>query len=193
VRESLRQLQALGAVHVAQGRGAFVREPRAEQILPQHALELIFASPERAQAVHEARLALELGLTELAVQRATPEDIAALREIAGRAEAVIESSEPRRRERDLLALGLEFHLRLAETARSPVLAQLYALISDPMVRTVARPHERHRDPREDLRYHLAVADALERRDATGAVAAMRAHVEQTTAIVLAQQRATRGG
>ena len=185
VREALRRLEAGGIVQVAQGRGTFVLEPEARQVLPEQALTLLFASPERAQSVHEARLALELGLTELAAARATEDDLRSLRELTDRAAQAIEHPTGTKRERELVELGLAFHLRVAEAARSPVLAQLYALITDPLVRSVERPHARHGNPKEDLAFHIAVTDALARHDAAAAVTAMRTHVERTTAIVLA--------
>jgi GntR family transcriptional repressor for pyruvate dehydrogenase complex len=176
VREGLRRLQTQGLVRVEHGRGAFVLEPQAVQLLPTPVLSLIFASPTRAAEVHEARLALELGLTELAVERATEDDLARLRAVLEQARALIESGDPSAHEQELFELGFDFHLALAAAAHSPLLSNLYELMVEPLHRTVERPHAAAGNPREDLDFHLAIVAAIERGDVPAALKAARDHV-----------------
>jgi GntR family transcriptional repressor for pyruvate dehydrogenase complex len=132
--------------------------------------------------VHEARHVLELGLTELAVERATQEDIDALNATLEKAQKLVERDDPPGKE--LLDVGVEFHLAVAATAHSPLLASLYGLILEPLVSIVKEPHKRRGNPHDDLAYHRAVVEAIERKDVTTAVKAMSEHIVKTTAIVL---------
>lgn len=182
IREGIKRVQAQGLLRVEHGRGVFVLEATPSLLLPDQALALIFGRPDKAQEVHEARLVLELGLTELAAQRASSEDVAALEEAVARARALLAGDDPAAHEPELFELGFEFHLRLARAAHSPLLASLYELLLQPLHRTVQRPHEARGDAREDLGFHVAVIRAIERRDAAAATAVMRAHVERTAAL-----------
>ena len=185
VREAIRRLQAQGLVRIEHGRGVFVREAEPVLLLPERILEVIVRSPEKAKEVQEARLVLELGLTELAVRRATARDVDLLRETLEASRALVTGA----REPDrgvLFELGLEFHLRLARAAHSGLLESLYGLLAEPLRQTVRQAHGVKGEPREDLRFHLAVVEAIERRDVARALDAMRTHVERTTAIVLAE-------
>jgi GntR family transcriptional repressor for pyruvate dehydrogenase complex len=184
VREGLRRLQALGLVRVEHGRGAFVLEPQAVQLLPTTALSLIFASPARAAEVHEARLALELGLTELAAQRATQDDLTRLHDVLEQSRALVESGDPTPDKRRLLELGFDFHLALAAAAHSPLLTNLYELLIEPLYQTVEQPHAAAGNPREALDFHLAIVDAIERRDVATALQATREHLLRTAQLGL---------
>jgi GntR family transcriptional repressor for pyruvate dehydrogenase complex len=188
VREGLRRLQAHGLVRVEHGRGAFVLEPQAVQLLPTPVLSLILASPARAAEVHEARLPLELGLTELAAQRATEDDLARLRSLLEQARALIESSEPSANEQQLFKLGFDFHLALAAAAHSPLLSSLYELLVEPLYRTVERPHATAGNPREDLDFHQAIVDAVERGDVPAALQAARDHILCTARLGLGPEK-----
>ena len=64
---------------------------------------------------------------------------------------------------------------------------LYELILEPLHRSVEIPHCRHGDPGADLGAHDAVVDAIERRDASSALAAMRVHLDHTTSLALSSE------
>lgn len=187
IREAIRHLQAVGLLTVVHGRGTFVLEPNTRQLLPEQALTRLLASWQSARDVHDARRALELGLTELAVARANEGDVNELRAIAGRARAIVESGEAALRCPELLELGFEFHVRLAGAAHSPLLARLYELILEPLHRSVEIPHGRHGDPGADVGFHDTVVDAIERRDAPAALAAMRVHLDHTALLALSAE------
>lgn len=184
IREAIRHLRAQGLVRVEAGRGTFVLEANPSLLLPERVVELIARSPERVLEVQETRLYLELGITELAVQRADVGDIGALREVIEQAQAIVDR-DGKGNEAQLFELGLEFHLRLARAARNKLLSSLYALLAEPLRRTVSHAHRSRARPENDIAFHLAVVEAIQRRDVAGALQVMRAHVEQTTAMVVA--------
>jgi GntR family transcriptional repressor for pyruvate dehydrogenase complex len=183
VREAIRRLQAQGLVTVVHGRGTYVLEARPTLLVPDAIVDLIARSPDRIGEVHEARLVLELGIVELAATRADAGDVADLREIVAQASDLLARG-LRGREADLFELGLEFHLRLAEAARSTLLAGLYAVLVEPLRRTSQYTQRSRPNPHEEIAFHEQIVAAIERHDAAAAVALMREHIEHTATLVV---------
>jgi len=183
VREAIRRLQAQGIVRVVHGRGTFVLEARPSLLVPAQIVDLIVRSPENVEEVHEARRALELGLTELAARRATGEDVEELRRIVDESRALVREGLAGNETR-AFELGLAFHLRLAEAARSPLLASLYAVLVEPLRRTSQYGQRTRANPEEEIGFHDAIVGAIAQHDVEGALATMRAHVEGTAALLV---------
>jgi DNA-binding FadR family transcriptional regulator len=183
IREAIRRLQTQGLVQVLHGRGTYVLEARPSLLLPDGIIDLIARSPEHVREVHEARLVLELGIVELAAARAEEADLAELREIVSEARRLHEHS-LEGHETEAFELGLRFHLRLAEVARSPLLAGLYAVLVEPLRRTSQYRQRSRPNPHEEVDFHEAIVDAIAQRDTPAAVALMRKHVEHTAALVV---------
>jgi GntR family transcriptional repressor for pyruvate dehydrogenase complex len=88
------------------------------------------------------------------------------------------------RETEAFELGLRFHLRLAEAARSPLLSGLYTVLVEPLRRTSQYRQRTRPNPREEIDFHEAIVEAIERHDGPSAVALMRRHVEATAALLV---------
>src|SRR5690349_7996830 len=88
VRDALRMLEANGLIEVRVGArgGAFVTAPAPQLVGEGFADMLLLAEVDPAQLT-EVRMIFELGLLDLACERATEQDVAALHEICDRAEA----------------------------------------------------------------------------------------------------------
>ena len=138
VREAISHLQAQGLVRVVHGRGTYVLEASPSLLVPDGIVDLIARSPERVQEVHEARLVLELGIVELAAARADERDVAELREVVAQSRRLLEQGLTGH-ETEAFELGLAFHVRLAQAARSPLLAGLYSVLVEPPAAHVAVP------------------------------------------------------
>src|SRR4051812_20603635 len=104
VRDALRMLEANGLVEVRVGArgGAFVTAP-APKLVGQEFADMLLLADVSAAQVTEARMIFELGVVDLACERATPEDVAALHAICDRADS--SPYDP--------ALSAEFHTQLA--------------------------------------------------------------------------------
>ena len=138
VREAISHLQAQGLVRVVHGRGTYVLEASPSLLVPDGIVDLIARSPERVQEVHEARLVLELGIVELAAARADAQDVAELRDVVAQSRRLLEQGLTGH-ETEAFELGLAFHVRLAQAARSPLLAGLYSVLVEPAAAHVAVP------------------------------------------------------
>jgi DNA-binding FadR family transcriptional regulator len=128
-----------------------------------------------AADVTEVRMIFELGLLDLACERATPEDVAALYGICDRAEAA-SAYDP--------ALSAEFHTQLARCTHNDALVLFAESFRAPLASSLRRAREV--DPaagRLGLREHRAITDAIAARDAGAARAIMAEHLGRTAARV----------
>src|SRR3954462_14280064 len=171
VRDALRMLEANGLIEVRVGArgGAFVTAPAPKLVGEGFADMLLLADVAPAQ-VTEARMIFELGILDLACERATDEDVAALHEICNRAEAA--PYDP--------ALSAEFHTQLARCTHNDALALLAESL--PLASTLRRAREV--DPaagREGVREHRAIADAVGAHDVVTARRIMSEHLGRTLA------------
>ena len=176
VRDALRSLEAVGLLRIKVGAngGAFLRAPSSAEAGRGMSDMLLMAqlSPED---VAEARLVLELNTVMLAVRRADPEDIRALRSICERAASLLSTGEYD------VHLSWDFHERLAVATHNPALAMIHHAFRGPLSMARARAREpagvAHRRTVEE---HTELVDALEARDAERARAILAHHLVRAT-------------
>jgi GntR family transcriptional regulator, transcriptional repressor for pyruvate dehydrogenase complex len=175
VREALRVLEAGGLVEIRVGAhgGAFVTTPSNAR-LGEGLADLLRLSPMTASEVTEARMVFELGVVPIVVERATDEDIAALREICARQRAALKDDEYS------MILSAEFHIRVAACTHNSAIEMLVQSFHGPLLmslkeaQTVA-PLMGRRGNTE----HEKFVDAVARGDAEGATKIMRQHLQRT--------------
>ena len=176
VRDALRSLEAVGLLRIKVGAngGAFLRAPSSEDAGRGMSDMLLMAelSPED---VAEARLVLELNTVMLAVRRAEPEDIEALRSICERSAALVA-----RGEYDV-HLSWDFHERLAAATHNPAPEMIHHAFRGSLSMARARAREpsslAHRRTVEE---HTELVDALEARDVERARAVLAHHLVRAT-------------
>jgi len=119
MREALRLLETFGLIEMRTGRygGPVVKLPDAADLSVSLTLAF-YANGSSMLDVLEARLVMEPALAELAANRITPEQLAALRETITATRDTPES------EPAYLAAAEKFHNLVAEAAGSPVLSHL---------------------------------------------------------------------
>jgi DNA-binding FadR family transcriptional regulator len=177
VRDGLRALEASGLVQIRVGArgGAFVTAPSASHVQDGIANMLIL-SELPPDDVAEARLLLELGTITLAVDRATDEDVARLRELCERSQKALRDGTY------AVALSTEFHALLAQAAHNPAIAMITSSFRGPLSMhsiRVRQPNDKDRH-RASVREHFEILEALERRDAAAAREAMARHLLRKT-------------
>jgi GntR family transcriptional repressor for pyruvate dehydrogenase complex len=114
IREALGSLAAIGVVDLRQGRGTFVRQVEPSDVLRPDLLAGVI-SKETTEQLLEARRIIEPEIANLAAQRATAEDLAAIREVLTKAEAAIEAGHSTYR------ISPEFHRAVARASHNEVL------------------------------------------------------------------------
>jgi GntR family transcriptional regulator, transcriptional repressor for pyruvate dehydrogenase complex len=154
VRESLRQLQALGVIELRHGSGVYVRDAQRRVLL---------ANPYPGQL--EARTILDLLEARLLIA------------LQG-AHELLEGPD------ELLhGLNMSFHRGVARLSRSSVLSQAIESIIDVYVAEQMVILRLYDDRRRDHEQHLAIFEALGRRDAREASDLMRLHIEGVRSVL----------
>jgi GntR family transcriptional repressor for pyruvate dehydrogenase complex len=175
VREALRVLEAGGLVEIRVGArgGAFVTTPSSARV-GEGLADLLKLSPLNAAEVTEARMVFELGIVPIVVERATTDDIVALKEICERQKTALKDASYS------MTLSAEFHVRVAACTHNAAIEMLVQSFHGPLLmslreaQTVA-PLMGHRGSTE----HREFVDAVERRDIAAATATMRDHLQRT--------------
>lgn len=123
------------------------------------------------QDVFEARVLIEGQSAALAAQRASAADIAAMREALANVFDVV----ARRDYRALLRQDIRFHRALAAASGNRMIERLSARLLNISSRFwfSGLPRMELEALKADMKAHIAVIDAVERRDVAGAEAAMR--------------------
>jgi len=155
VRQALNQLSRDRLIVLEPGRGAFVRQPSAEE----------------ARQVFEARALVEAGLVKQLCAQLTEVQLARLHaHLADEAEAVARTDVPGRTR--LLA---DFHVLLAQLLGNEVLAEL---MGDLLSRSslVSLMMQSAHSAEESHAEHVAIVEALARRDARAAAKLMSDHL-----------------
>jgi DNA-binding GntR family transcriptional regulator len=168
VREAFLRLEAEGLLRLFPKRGALVVAVspaeveavlEARELVEGHALAKLCAAPGDERAVVSRALVDVLG-----VQRAA--------HAAGDEQAFAEADR-------------RFHTTLVESARNPILLELYASLRDRQLRMNLGSLERGpRRPQEILAQHEAIVAALDTGDADDARVRLRVHLDATRASVV---------
>lgn len=177
VREALKKLETMGVVEIRHGSGVYVS--RSEDVL-------VLASPDYSGTVTKkllldlirARMALEAQSVADAVQKATAAHLKEMRRLLGTAAKNLANDEV------LNDVNMSFHRQIAQASGNAVLVQLLDVLRElfteeqRLILNIFGSRER------DHEGHLAILDALERRDAALAMKRMRAHLKGVESTIL---------
>ncbi|WP_411085143.1 FadR/GntR family transcriptional regulator [Streptomyces sp. 061-3] len=179
VREALRILEASGLVEIRVGArgGAFVTTPNSRRV-GEGLADLLSLSPLTAYEVTEARLVFELGIVPLIVERATEEDIAALRAMCDEHAEALEAG------RYSMELSADFHVRVAACTHNKAIEMLVQSFHGPLLMSLRQAQTvEPQMGRHGSKEHREFIDAVASRDLDAATATMRRHLERTASRV----------
>lgn len=172
VREALRVLEATGLIQVRLGAhgGSFLTSPSLE-VVGENFAHLLTLSSITASAATEARQIFELGILPLVIERATPEDIAALRDLVVAAKADGAHS---------MDMSAAFHVRLSACTHNPAIEALMHSFHGPLISSLRMAKTVAPDMGvKGVEEHSAIIDAIEAGDLTRARAILTQHLERT--------------
>jgi GntR family transcriptional repressor for pyruvate dehydrogenase complex len=176
VRESLRRLEAIGVVEIRHGSGVYVRNagervllanPYSGQLESRTILELL-----------DARLVIEPTLANRTAVNASGAEIRELGEILEEAAVLLDGHDPL-----LHGVNMAFHRGVARFSGNAVLAQTIASIVDLYTAEQLLILRLYDNRSRDHEEHLAIFDAISRRDADGAADLMRQHLEDVLEVM----------
>jgi DNA-binding FadR family transcriptional regulator len=186
VREALQRLRRMGLVEVRQGGRMRVAQPTAAGLIAQIAAparQILTGNPGSLDELKEARLLLEVAIVRLACARAEATALAELEECQRklRAAAAGASSGPAGFDA-FLACDMAFHAALARATGNGVLAAVALAASGFLAEFHTGLVRLSGAEALTIAEHQAILDAVKRRDADGAEAAMQAHLTRANAL-----------
>jgi GntR family transcriptional regulator, transcriptional repressor for pyruvate dehydrogenase complex len=172
VRDALRVLEVMGLVTIRVGSagGAFIRRPSAD-VIGENVFNLLTMGLFEPQQIAEARLVLELGILDLAVERVTDEDLEALTDICRRSREAFEAGDYDRE------LAVAFHTRLARATKNEAIAMLSESFAGPLSMAAVRATQVRKDAnRRTIEEHEQIVRALRDRNPERASRVMITHL-----------------
>ncbi len=171
VREALKALAERGLVAIRPGRGTFVEDPGVGAL--KEPMKLFFQRQNIPyRDLVEARRVLEIEISELAAQRARPDQIEQLRF------AIEEMEEALADEERFIRADQRFHLLLAEATQNRMFPLLTESMADLLYESRLLMFGVAGSPTRGQIHHRALLSALESRDPVAARTAMAEHIEQ---------------
>lgn len=184
VREALQGLAAMGLITITHGERARVAKVTADSMFNQidrTARYLLSESADNIDYLKEARLFLETGLTRLAAQKATADDI-------GHLEGIIEDMVTTAGTPDFIDADMAFHNAIAEISGNPIFAATTRAMLDWL-------KDYHIDVvsfkgAEDvsIKEHRQIVRQLAAHDVEGAMREMRDHLTRASDLYRARAR-----
>lgn len=169
MREAIRVLGGKGLVDARPKRGTFVLHREKWHLLDPDVLRWQFMAGDDLmflQSLHEVRMMIEPAAAHLAAQRATPEDIAELRDALENLRHAESSAE------SVVEPDLRFHVGIINATHNELVTQLGVVISTGLAARDRYVHSRPITLRDALDAHAKVLHAIEAGDAAEARAAM---------------------
>ncbi len=155
VREAIKMLSSLGVIEIRRGVGTFISNVLNASVLHPLIVSLVYRLG-TSMELWELRVLVEAGVVELAIEKASPEDLVALEQANERIRHAL-AVHPRDigRVRDL---DLAFHRRLLDATRNPLVAELgeaiYTLFFASIEKSLAG------DPASAYQNHQLILDAV---------------------------------
>jgi GntR family transcriptional regulator, transcriptional repressor for pyruvate dehydrogenase complex len=172
-RASLRQaivaLEVQGILEVKHGDGTFLRSARMDTLPIAQLADLKRRLPD----ILDAREAIEVKLAELAAERRTESDLAALDAALVEMQQEIDSGTTGEQG------DHDFHQSVALAAHSEVLARMYALLLKDIELLSHETVDQIGQPKTLLEQNRRISDAIAAGDGLAAAAAMKAHLKTT--------------
>lgn len=177
LRDAIRTLEVMGLVEPRQGEGTVVCELSAEALVSPLSTMLL-GKRELVSELLDLRLILEPPLAARAAAHVTAEELDAMEDILRRQKEKVDRGELAVEE------DSEFHYAIANAAKNSVVLKVIDVFMDLLRESRARSLQVKGRLQRSFAGHRKILNAIRRRDAAEAEAAMRRHVEEIEGIVL---------
>lgn len=170
VRESIQVLAAVGLVESHPGKGTWVRHDAVSAVFnPKDVKNRLGIL--NARQVYEARLVIEVGLTQFAAERATQQDIEQIWKSIRSMEAGIEDQEL------FVQADLDFHLAVAQAGHNELLEQFYYLVRELLSEVITEMVMLPKVKEDSIILQKLIAKAIESHDVKKAQSAAQKHMK----------------
>jgi GntR family transcriptional repressor for pyruvate dehydrogenase complex len=169
VHEATKALGAVGLVESRPGKGTWVRHDALDSTIHPAFIANRFG-PIEVETIYEARLVMETALSELAAQKATPED---LQVIWDGIDALHSAGTD---DQQFIEADWAFHMAVARAGHNLLLESFYRLSRDLLLEFIADAIRLPRVKEEAPVFHVALAKAIEAHDPVKAREATVGHM-----------------
>ena len=169
IQEAIQALSAVGMLASRAGKGTWVREDALDVLIHPEVVRARLGELNAAQ-VYEARRVVEIALTEMAAERASPGDVERIDEALRRMEAYVGDTDA------FVKADLDFHLAVARASKNDLLEQFYHLSRKLFVEVIHEVVSLPRVQEESIPYQRAIAEAIAAGDAAEARRAAEEHM-----------------
>jgi GntR family transcriptional regulator, transcriptional repressor for pyruvate dehydrogenase complex len=176
VREAIRAMESMGILEARPGEGTFLVSDLSKR-QPDPDIASAFKSWDNQRKLFEVRLVIEPDLAALAARRASPDQIAKMRDALDEQEAAVKQGETG------IGSDTTFHFLLAEATGNEVLVRIVENLMSLLHETrEATLHPSGRSARS-MKQHRAILRAIEARDPAAAERRMREHIAEMQQLV----------
>src|SRR5215468_2772474 len=169
LRTALKALSVMGIIHAKPGAGTYIAESLPEVFTePMHFMTLI--NNTSVDELFEARLIIEAGLAELAAERATESDIAALaREVA---EMKANTGNPE----EFLKHDVRFHQAMARAANNKLMSGVMDTVAQLLFHIRRQTITQANHLKEAIEWHERIITAMQKHDPKRAKEMLSGHL-----------------
>jgi GntR family transcriptional repressor for pyruvate dehydrogenase complex len=177
IRDAIRALELSGLVEARQGLGTVVRE-RASDAVFNPLTQVLVQKRKLVGELLDVRKMIEPPLARRAAEHATPDEVSEMQNILLRQQEKMAAGE--------LAIDEDndFHYAIALAADNSVVLKVLDVLMDLLRDTRERSLQVEGRPERSMAGHREILEAIQRKDSTGAEAAMCRHIESVEKIVL---------
>lgn len=172
IREALKILSAIGVVRIVAGAGMFVGNGNLSLLAKPLSLGFLRGGHGTAELI-EARRLLEVELAGLAAERATPEEVEAMKDGLVEMEAVQHDLER------YIESDIRFHAAIARGAHNDVLLDLLETLQHIIRHWIVKSIEEFEGRPSSIHEHVPIYDAISAHDGVRARTAMNEHLEKS--------------
>lgn len=169
IREAVQLLSASGLLKSYPGKGTWVNDDALSILLHPQAVKTRLGEL-KARQVYEARSVIEVALTELAADRATPGDL-------DRINQALQAMESAEDDQEFVEADLSFHLMVAKAGHNELLEQFYQLVQKLLTQVINELIQLPRVKSESISLQRAIYEAVKDGDILAAQNAAQAHMD----------------
>jgi len=169
IRESLKILKERQLIQVKNGDGARVVKPEPSS-LKEVVNRMIQMEAINLPQIYEFRCAIEVSAAGLAAQKATPDQIALLKQIADDMYKYWDDIDK------WVQLDLQFHMELAKASDNPLFYHFMTPMADVLSMIFVKGYDAPSAKETSVLLHRQIVDAISRRDSAMAEEKMREHL-----------------
>lgn len=176
IREAKKILIAKGLIESHPGKGSFVKQASADEIINVDALQLF--SYNQLHYLYELRSMLEVPILKLAIQRASDDDLKKISDTFYEMQRKIENGG------EWGPPGLQFHIDVAEATHNPVIIKIYSVIASMNIDLQRPIYVKNTDLMNEVKIHKEILDCLVNRDVDSAEKVMQQHFNHVKEITM---------